>query len=118
MRAFVEKHHSRRVDDVRLNTRDVDCFRDVLDPDDVVVGRSTNLFVKSSYYCVSVSVRGRSKKIVPSRKNIISQRLTQVVQNPPLEDRFFSLSREVVVSLIFVANLDSILRARYALPRF
>ena len=29
-----------------------------------------------------------------------------------------SLSREVVVSLIFVANLDSILRARYALPRF
>ena len=91
MRAFVEKHHSRRVDDVRLNTRDVDCFRDVLDPDDVVVGRSTNLFVKSSYYCVSVSVRGRSKKIVPSRKNIISQRLTQVVQNPPLEDRFFSL---------------------------
>ena len=73
MRAFVEKHHSRRVDDVRLNTRDVDCFRDVLDPDDVVVGRSTNLFVKSSYYCVSVSVRGRSKKIVPSLKNIISQ---------------------------------------------
>ena len=70
MRAFVEKHHSRRVDDVRLNARDVDCFRDVLDPDDVVVGRSTNLFVKSSYYCVSVSVRGRSKKIVPSLKNI------------------------------------------------
>jgi len=63
MRAFVEKHHSRRVDDVRLNTRDVDCFRDVLDPDDVVVGRSTNLFVKSSYYFVfqSVSVVVRKK---------------------------------------------------------
>ena len=43
MRAFVKKHHARRVDDVRLNTGDVDCFRDVLDPDDVVVRRATYL---------------------------------------------------------------------------
>ena len=43
MRAFVKKHHARRVDDVRMNTGDVDCFRDVLDPDDVVVRRATYL---------------------------------------------------------------------------